>query len=148
MWKYSLLLKNFMFIRLGNCCIFFRSILLTVLLRSFSSALALLPACWWLQYKKRESVYTKDRGNSVSRHGRFFFLFFFFENKLIETFIIFGTFSLRELLNTRVISTRPLLRIIFVIKIFVMHAESRNSRKYCSTKIWSYTVIHSGLLNS
>ena len=54
---------------------------------------------------------------------------------------MFGTFPLRELLNTRVISTRPLLRIIFVIKIFVMHAESRNSRKYCSLKIWSYTVI-------
>ena len=87
-----------MFIRLGNCCIFFRSILSTVLFRSFSSALALLPACWQLQCKKRESVYTKDRGNSVSRQGRFFF--FFFENKLIET-LSSGTFSLRELLNTR-----------------------------------------------
>ena len=97
MWKYSLLLKNFMFIRLGNCCIFFRSILFTVLFRSFSSALALLPACWRLQYEKRESVYTKDRGNSVSRQGRFFF---FFLNKLIET-LSSGIFPLRELLNTR-----------------------------------------------
>ena len=54
----------------------------------------------------------------------------------------FGTFSLCKLLNTRYIDTPITSYIIFVIKIFVMHAESRNSRKYCSPKIWSYTVVH------
>ena len=130
-------IKSFMFIKHGNCCLFFRYILFTVLFHSFSSSLALLPACWRLlnTNEKEESVYTKDRGNSVSRHRRFFFK---------ETFILvcptFGTFSLRKLLNTRYIDTPITLYIIFVIKIFVMLAESRNSRKYCSPKIWSYTV--------
>ena len=112
-------------------------ILFTVLFRLFSSALALLPACW----QEEEICLCKGvRGDSVSRHRRSF-IFFFVENKPIETIILFGTFSLCELLNIHVISTRPLLHIIFVIKIFVMHAESRNSRKYCSPKIWSYMVF-------
>ena len=60
----------------------------------------------------------------------------------------FGTFSLRKLLNTRYIDTPITSYIIFVIKIFVMHAESRNSRKYCSPKIWSYTVFGTALGSS
>ena len=49
---------------------------IAVLFCSFSSALALLPACWRLQYKKRESVYTKDRVGIRSVDMDVFFFFF------------------------------------------------------------------------
>ena len=66
-------IKEFHVYKARQLLYFLQEFTFTVPFRSFSSALALLPACWRLQYKKRESVYTKDRGNSVSRHGRSFF---------------------------------------------------------------------------